>query len=214
MIAVIDMGLGNLDSVRQAFDRIGTKVRVTDDPECVAQATAVVLPGVGAFGDGMAGLRASKLIEPLRRHALEKRGPLLGICLGMQLLAEGSDEFGWHHGLGLMAGKVRQLRPRSSAYRVPNVGWCDVTFRSRSAPFASFAEPESFYFAHSYYLECDDRADVAGTIEYDGERIAVAIQRGNLIGVQFHPEKSQDAGLALVESFVRHVARQPQPAAA
>jgi len=125
----------------------------------------------------------------------------------MQLLADGSEEFGWHPGLGLISGRVRQLQPRSPAYRVPHVGWCDVAFRAPHPPFAGFAAGECFYFAHSYHLECDSDADIAGTIEYDGRAIVAAVRRNNLVGVQFHPEKSQDAGLALIESFVRHVAR-------
>ena len=209
MIVMIDMGLGNLDSVRQAFARVGAEVLVTDQPVPIREADALILPGVGAFGNGVAVLRQRGLIEPIRQHAMADRKPLLGICLGMQLFATEGEEHGLHDGLGMIPGRVVRFQPTSSEYRVPNMGWCDVTFDSTNPPFESFDRPETFYFAHSYHLRCDDPADVAATFEYDGQEVTAAIQRGSLLGVQFHPEKSQDAGLQIVESFVEHVVGQP-----
>lgn len=207
MIAMIDMDVGNLQSVLEAFRRIGTPVKVTACAEEVEQSSAVILPGVGAFGDGMASLQQKKLVEPLKRHALEKKKPLLGICLGMQLLAEEGEEHGLHTGLGLIRGRIVRLKPTEKGCRVPNMGWCDVTIMRRpSVLFADHSDGESFYFAHSYYLQCSDPSDIAATIEYGG-RLTVAIERNNILGVQFHPEKSQDAGLNVLASFLKHLQR-------
>ncbi len=205
MIVMIDLGVGNLDSVRRAFARVGCEVRVTDQPRPIEQATALILPGVGAFGDGMQQLHQRGFIDPIRHHAVDEKKPLLGICLGMQLLANESAEFGDHQGLGLIAGRCVKLQPSTSEFRVPNMGWCDVTFQSSEAPFDSFSAAEPFYFAHSYHLQCDDTRDVAATIDYDGQQITAAVQHDNLYGVQFHPEKSQDAGLQIVDSFVKRI---------
>lgn len=205
MIAMIDMGVGNLGSVLQAFRRIGTPVTVTTAPADVASARAVILPGVGAFGDGMACLKQHGLIEPLREHALAGK-PLLGICLGMQLLAETSEEHGHHEGLGLVRGRVVRLSPTDRTCRVPNMGWCDVRLENlRSVLFTGLSRSETFYFAHSYHLECDDRADVAATLSYGSARVTAAVEAGCLFGVQFHPEKSQDAGFLILAAFVNHV---------
>jgi glutamine amidotransferase len=204
MLAMINMQVGNLQSVLQAFRRIGTELELTDRPEGVAAARALILPGVGAFGDGMESLREKGLVEPLRRHVLEKKRLLLGICLGMQLLADESEEHGRHTGLGLITGRVVRLRPTTRECRVPNMGWCDVTLvdpaRSRFAP---AAHGSAFYFAHSYHLVCADPGDVAATIDYSGQSLTAAVERNTLFGVQFHPEKSQDAGLDVLASFVK-----------
>ena len=202
-ITIIDMDLGNLDSVCHSFQRVGAAIRVTQDPREIPASDALVLPGVGAFGDGMAGLERHGLCEPVRQFALHSGRPVLGICLGMQLLADASDEHGEHRGLALIPGRNRRLTPTSTEYRVPNMGWCDVTPRTSGAPFERVGEAESFFFAHSYHFECEDQQHVAATIEYDGRPIAAAVQAGNLVGVQFHPEKSQDAGLQVIDSFVR-----------
>lgn len=202
MIAMIDMGVGNLGSVLEAFARVGAPVQVTTDPGDVARAGAVVLPGVGAFGDGMVALRQHGLVEPLRRHALGARKPLLGICLGMQLLAEEGEEHGHHAGLGLIRGRVVRLRPDGPSCRVPNMGWCDVRPENPSALLFAGLGEDSFYFAHSYHVQCGEPADVAASIAYGAGRVTAALERGSLFGVQFHPEKSQDAGLRVLAAFV------------
>lgn len=204
MIAMIDMDMGNLQSVLEAFHRIGAEVVVTARPEDVETASAVILPGVGAFGDGMDSLGQRGLVEPLRRHALVERKPLFGICIGMQLLADEGEEFGLHRGLGLIRGRVTRLRPVAPGDRVPNMGWCDVTPAKREVLFAD-VEQDAFYFAHSYCLECVQPEDVAATFNYGGCRIAAAVERANIFGVQFHPEKSQDAGLNVLAAFVEHL---------
>jgi glutamine amidotransferase len=202
MIAMIDMGLGNLQSVSQALERVGGHVEVTTRVDDIGRADAVILPGVGAFGDGMASLHTHRLVEPIRDHVIRARKPLLGICLGMQLLAYFGEEYGRHEGLGLIAGVVRRLAPTTPGCRVPNMGWCDVTVtRPHSQLFNGIPNGEPFYFAHSYWLRCAEPADVAATIEYDGS-LTAAIERENVFGVQFHPEKSQDAGLSVLHAFV------------
>jgi imidazole glycerol-phosphate synthase subunit HisH len=205
MIAMIDMDMGNLQSVREALQRIGASVKVTDRPEDVEQADAVILPGVGAFGDGMTSLHVKRLVEPLRLHAFEKKRPILGICIGMQLMADEGEEHGLHKGLGMIRGRVVRLNPTEEGCRVPNMGWCDVKFKnSESKLFGGFQQSEAFYFAHSYHLQCSDSEDVAATIDY-GSPLTAAIEHDNIFGVQFHPEKSQDAGLNVLASFIKYV---------
>ena len=199
-IAMVDVGISNIGSVVEAFRRAGAPpLRVTRDPADLEDAPAVVLPGVGAFGDGMAALREHGLIEPIRRHA-ERGRPLLGICLGMQILGETSKEHGEHEGLGVVPGRTVRLTPAEPALRVPNMGWCDVSAARPGALFGEAGNGRSFYFAHSYRFEPTDSGDVAATIDYGGPVVA-AVERGPVLGVQFHPEKSQDAGLEVLESF-------------
>jgi imidazole glycerol-phosphate synthase subunit HisH len=207
LVHVVDLGISNIRSVLQAFARVGAHVRQLTDATELDEARAVVLPGVGAFNDGMARLESLGLIDRIRRHALERRRPLLGICLGMQLLADESEEHGRHEGLGILPGRVRRLAPTSPGHRVPNMGWCDVSpLRRCDALFPAAVGPRSFYFAHSYHLECADPEDVVATLDY-GAPVAAIVARGSSLGVQFHPEKSQDAGLDLLEAFALWISR-------
>jgi imidazole glycerol-phosphate synthase subunit HisH len=147
----------------------------------------------------MAALRRHGLVDPIRAHAARGK-PMLGICLGMQLLAEGSEEFGDHRGLGLIPGRVRRL-PVVPGVRVPNIGWCDLR-QTRATPlFADVADGAAFYFAHSFAMDCADAADSVGTIDFGPHQVTVACQRGAVFGAQFHPEKSQDPGLAFLARF-------------
>ena len=206
MIAMIDMGIANLRSVLEAFRRVGAEVKVTNRPEDIRDANAIVLPGVGAFGDGMLRLRQEGLVGPLRRHAIEMKKPLFGICLGMQLLADEGEEHGVHKGLGFIPGRVVRLKLTGPEFRVPNIGWCDVSFsRSQSILFDGLHDGEPFYFAHSYHLQCFNRAEEAATIDYGDIKLTAAIEHENVLGVQFHPEKSQDAGLHVLAAFVQYV---------
>jgi len=206
MLAVINMKVGNLRSVLEGFARVGATTRVVESSRDLESAEAIVVPGVGAFGDGIAQLVRHGWADVIRREVLDKHKPILGICLGMQLLADESDEHGSHRGLGLIRGKVLRLQPSTATERVPNMGWCDVTPVSRSSVLlGSASRPRTYYFAHSYAVSCGDAGDVAATLDYGGPTTAV-IERGNVFGVQFHPEKSQDAGLDVLDRFVRHVA--------
>ncbi|MCA1998189.1 MAG: imidazole glycerol phosphate synthase subunit HisH [Hyphomicrobiales bacterium] len=200
MITIIDSGIANIGSVLSALRRIEAPAETTRQPEMVARAQALLLPGVGAFGDGMASLEQNGLVDPIRRAAA--RGvPVLGICLGMQLLAEGSDEFGAHAGLGLVSGRAIRLQPQRPGERVPNIGWCDIRPRPEARLFKGIPPGASVYFAHSYHVVCHRDEDVAAEMAYGNGRITVAIERGRVFGAQFHPEKSQDAGLAMLAAF-------------
>ncbi len=201
-IYIIDYGMGNVQSVRNAFERLGCEVRVSDDPAALVDADALVLPGVGAFGEAMNNLRERQLIEPLRDAVLNQGMPLLGICLGMQLLADNSAERGSYSGLGLIPGQVREI-PVTPGYRLPHIGWNDVSVRQQAPLFDKLTEKSAFYFVHSYRFECDSRY-VAGMTDY-GTDVVAAIQRERIFGVQFHPERSQRKGLRLLRNFVNFI---------
>jgi glutamine amidotransferase len=201
MIAIVDYGMGNLRSVAKAFEFLGADVAVTSRPEDLAAAEKLVLPGVGAFCDGMKNLKSAGLEGPLRKEVLENKKPVLGICLGMQLFAIDSEEGGHHAGLGYLQAHVRRLRVEGTGLKVPHVGWNDVFPRSGAALFEKIPEKPSFYFVHSFAVECADGQDVAATCSYGGEFCA-AVQRENIYGVQFHPEKSQKDGMCVLRNFI------------
>ena len=197
MLALVDYGIGNLRSVEKALSAVGAEVQLTSDPDVVLAAERVVLPGVGAFRDGMQGLRERNLIESIL--ALLARGtPLLGICVGMQLLFEEGDEHGTHQGLGLFAGKVKRFEDADLI--VPHTGWNRI-LPSKQSSLLHGLEPGAYaYFNHSYY--CDARPeDTLSFTEY-GLRYSSMIQRGSIYGAQFHPEKSQQVGLTILRNFV------------
>ena len=199
MITIVDYGVGNVASLRNMLEYLGFQTDSASRPEEIESAARLILPGVGAFDHAMATLNARELGEPLRQAAA--RGtPLLGVCLGMQLLARGSEE-GGIAGLGLIDAAAERLAPDPAArLKVPNIGWVEVE-PVPGAPLFSKAEgPERFYFVHSYHLVCRDPADVAATIDYGGP-VTVAVSRGNVHGVQFHPEKSHRFGMRLLKAF-------------
>jgi glutamine amidotransferase len=200
-IVMIDMDMGNLGSVQEAFSRVGAQVDITTRAQDVKKAGIVIIPGVGAFGDGMESLSQNGLIEPILEHARDGK-PLIGICVGMQMLADTGEEYGLHRGLGLIKGVVRRLRPTDPKCRVPNMGWSDVSISRHGTLFANTKDCQAFYFAHSYYLDCEENEDVVARIEYSGQNIPVAVEHGNVFGMQFHPEKSQDVGLDVLESCI------------
>jgi glutamine amidotransferase len=205
LITIIDSGISNLGSVLAAMRRISAATEVTTDPTVVRSSSALLLPGVGAFADGMAALRKYGLIEPIL-EAGKAGKPILGICLGMQLLAEGSDEFGDHEGLGLIPGRVRKL-PTVPGLRIPNIGWCDMDIRRNATLFAGIDNGAPFYFVHSFHLVCAQQAHTAGTIAFGASPVTVAAEHGNIFGAQFHPEKSQDMGLTFLANFASYVKR-------
>jgi glutamine amidotransferase len=198
MIALIDYGIGNLRSVEKAFNSVGAQVYLTEDPAVIQSAEQVVLPGVGAFGDGMVGLRERGLVDVIKL-TVTKGIPLLGICLGMQLLFETSDELGAHTGLGLLPGHVQRFPDLGQ--KIPQTGWNQVSFLRESPLTYNLNEGDYAYFNHSYYCEPELLTDSIANTEY-GLTYASIVGRGRLYGVQFHPEKSQSVGLQILRNFV------------
>jgi imidazole glycerol-phosphate synthase subunit HisH len=198
MIAIVDYEMGNLRSVQKAFERVGHTATVTSDPAVLADAEKIVLPGVGAFRDAIAALRERRLVEPIRK-AIEGGKPFLGICLGLQLLFDTSYEGGEYDGLGIVPGKVVRFEVPAE-YKVPHMGWNQVNFRQRPEIFAGIDEGAHFYFVHSYYVVPRDASITATETDY-AFPFCSSISQGNLSAVQFHPEKSQAAGLRLLKNF-------------
>ena len=205
MLAIVDMRISNLRSVYNALRRVGVEAVLTSDPKVVGKADAIILPGVGAFANAIDYLRLTGLRDVLLQRAGRDGVPLLGICLGMQLLADISEEYGETAGLGLIPGRVVRLESTSADYRVPNIGWYETRPRPKSVLFKGLKAQPAFYFVHSYQFVCADPAHVAATIQFDSRPASAAVERDNVFGVQFHPERSQDHGLDLLESFARHV---------
>ena len=201
MLIIVDYGMGNLASVANAFAAIGAQPVVTNRPGDLAKASRVVLPGVGAFGEAMDRLREGGLIEPLREAVLTRRAPCLGICLGMQLLGESSSEHGAHVGLGWIEGAVTRLEPTDPSLHIPHTGWNTVTCPRPSAIFDGVRPQSTFYFVHSYHLVTTDPAATVGICEYGGD-VTAAVAKDHIFGTQFHPEKSQKHGLALLRNFL------------
>ena len=201
MIVIIDYGLGNLRSVAGAVEKLGYKAVVSGAVEDLERAEKLILPGVGAFGDGMRNLRARGLVEPLTRLALQQSRPILGICLGAQLFAREGHEFGRHQGLGWIDASVVRLDTGDSGLRIPHVGWNDLIRTRESLLYEGVPEDALFYYVHSYHVRFPDPAVVIGECEY-GTRFVAAFQQRNLYGTQFHPEKSQRAGLELLRNFL------------
>lgn len=200
-VVVVDYGVCNLDSVRRALEECGASVDVTGDPEALASADRILLPGVGAFPVAMGNLVDRGLDEAVVREA-RAGAPLLGICLGMQLLATTGTEDGTADGLGLVPAVVERLEPTDVDRRIPHVGWNEVTSVGDQPLFAGIAPGTDFYFVHSYQVRCADRSSVAATTPYAGGFVS-AVHLENVHGVQFHPEKSQAAGFALLRNFLR-----------
>lgn len=199
MIAIIDYGAGNLQSVRKALDFIGCEARVTDRPEDLETAEAAVLPGVGAFGDAMASLESRGLVDPVRAFIRQGK-PFLGICLGLQLLFDSSEESPGVKGLGVLPGKILRI-PDGEGLKVPHIGWNSLSFpNGRGRLFAGLSQEPYVYFVHSYYLKAEDPQIVAATTEY-GVTIHASVEKGNLFACQFHPEKSGAEGLQILQNF-------------
>lgn len=201
-IVVIDYGLGNLRSVRGAVSKLGFEAVVSADPADLERASKLILPGVGAFGDGMRNLARRGLVPILNRLVTAEHKPILGICLGAELMARDSVEFGHHEGLGWIDARVTRIAPREPELRVPHVGWNAVHQLRDDSMFENVPEGALFYFVHSYQIECDDATVLRGTAEYGGP-LTAAFRRASIWGTQFHPEKSQRHGLTLLGNFLR-----------
>jgi glutamine amidotransferase len=216
MIAIIDSGIANLRSVQKGFERVGHEAKIVEEPRLLSEAAGIVLPGVGAFADGIAKLSRHGFIEPLRR-AIEQGTPVLGICLGLHFLFSESEEFGLHKGMDLLPGRVRRfagdlpdpavpgtrqpgVRQPGPRLKVPHMGWNRVRVVRPAPILAGLPEEPFFYFVHSYYVEPADSNVTAGITEY-GRWFTSVIWRDNLFATQFHPEKSQAVGLQLLKNF-------------
>jgi glutamine amidotransferase len=207
MIAIVDYGMGNLRSVHKAVELVGAEARVISAPAGIRDAAKIILPGVGAFRDCMRNLAELDLLEPIIR-SIETGKPFLGICLGLQLLFEESDEFGLHKGMGVLPGKVTRFPDvirdpeAGEPLPIPHMGWNTVEIKKGTPLFAGIESGSYFYFVHSYYAIPQDPDDIAAVTPY-GIEFACAVQRDNIYAVQFHPEKSQEKGLRLLRNFGR-----------
>jgi len=208
VIAIIDSGIANLRSVQKGFERIGADAKVVDDPRTLRDASGIVLPGVGAFADGISKLQDGGFVEPLLR-AIEVGKPVLGICLGLHFLFSESEEFGHHAGLNVIKGRVIRFtdtalsgngREAGSRLKIPHMGWNRIRIERQAPIFKGIPDGAFFYFVHSYYVEPEDDSVIAATTEY-GLRFTSVLWRENLFACQFHPEKSQALGLQLLKNF-------------
>lgn len=198
MITMIDYGIGNYRSVQKALEFVGAQVHMTSDPDAIRHADKLVLPGVGAFGAAIDALRARRLDQPLL-DAVGGGTPLLGICVGMQLLLDESEELGHHTGLGLIPGSVRKF-PTGNGLKIPHMGWNQLEHNATSPLLANVDSGEYAYFVHSFHCDVADSADTIATTEY-GTSFSAIIGRGNIFGIQFHAEKSQHVGLQILRNY-------------
>ena len=199
MVAIIDYGAGNLQSVKKALDFIGAKSIITADENEINAASHIILPGVGSFGDAMHSIREKGLEDVIKKSA-DGSKHFLGICLGLQLLFESSEESPDVDGLGIFKGKIVTI-PKDNGLKVPHIGWNSVSLKQTDGIFENLRDNSYFYFVHSYYLKDADEKVVAGTTEY-GVPIQCAVQQGRVSATQFHPEKSSEAGLTILRNFV------------
>ena len=202
-VAIVNYGMGNLGSVRRALEDLGVDVAVASRPEALAEANRVILPGVGAFGEAMDRLREGGWVTALQRHVVAESKPLLGICLGMQMLATSSEENGVHQGLDLIPGRVRRLDALGCLLRIPHVGWNEVAHRPGTPLCSGIPQGTDFYFVHSFAFVADDPEDVHATTEY-GATVTAMVRRGHVFGTQFYPEKSSKAGRRVLANFLEY----------
>lgn len=206
MIAIIDSGIANLRSVQKGFERVEADAKVVEDPRTLRDASGIVLPGVGAFADGISKLQDGGFVEPLLR-AIEAGKPVLGICLGLHFLFSESEEFGHHAGLNIIKGRVVRFKNaavgairESPLLKIPHMGWNRIRIERQAPIFKGIPDGAFFYFVHSYYVQPEDKSVIAATTEY-GLQFTSALWRDNLFACQFHPEKSQALGLQLLKNF-------------
>lgn len=206
-IVIVDYKLSNLFSVAHACEYVGLETLITSDPKEVSEADALILPGVGAFADAMKNLDKFGLIEPMLNHIKNKK-PFMGVCLGLQLLFEESEEFGSHKGLGVFKGKIVKFPSENSKgakVRVPHIGWDKVKIKKETPLFDGFEDEEFMYFVHSYFAKPDDRDIIAASTNYEGIEFVSAVSKDNIFAVQFHPEKSGMNGPLLYKNFSKTI---------
>lgn len=198
MIAIIDYGAGNLQSVKKAFDFIGAESVITDNPEIINACDRILLPGVGSFGDAMDSMAKSGLVDTVKQNALSGK-PFLGICLGLQLLFEESEESPGVKGLGIFKGKIKKFSS-DMGLKIPHIGWNSLEIKQKDGIFKNIPENSYVYFVHSYYLQAEDKNDIATVTNY-GIDFHSAVGKNNIFATQFHPEKSGDVGLQILRNF-------------
>jgi len=201
LVAIVDYDMGNVDSVARAVEESGVRACITSEASVFEEATAIILPGVGSFGDGMDNIKKRGLVDILEKQVFENKVPFLGICLGMQLLAQKGYEGGEHAGLGWIDGEIIRLEPKGESLRIPHIGWNEVNYVKEDPFFNNIESGKDFYFVHSYYFHCQNSANILATTPYCGEFVC-AVKRDNIYGVQFHPEKSQKTGQQLLKNFL------------
>ena len=200
MVAIIDYDAGNIKSVQKAIEYLGEEVIITREPEVILNASRVILPGVGAFGDAMEKLHKYNLVDVIR-EVVKREIPFLGICLGLQLLFETSDETPGVQGLGILKGKIKRI-PDHGELKIPHIGWNSLAFPNRGRLYEGICEESYVYFVHSYYLDAEDKGIVVATTEY-GTTIHASVEQGNVFACQFHPEKSSSVGLKILDNFLK-----------
>jgi len=198
-VSIIDYGMGNLQSVANACTALGVKATIINTPDLLQEADRIILPGVGAFGDGMNNLEKRGWVEALESEVRINKKPFLGLCLGMQLLATTSSEYGCHAGFNWIPGTVERIP--NTTVRVPHIGWNDVCFSKKDGLFAGLGDSQVFYFVHSYMFRPSDPSVISGTCSY-GIDFAASIEMDNIYATQFHPEKSHKIGLAVLKNFL------------
>lgn len=200
MVAIIDYDAGNIKSVQKAIEYLGEEVIITRDPEVILNASRVILPGVGAFGDAMEKLHKYNLVDVIK-EVVKREIPFLGICLGLQLLFEASDETPGVQGLGILKGKIKRI-PDNGELKIPHIGWNSLVFPNKGRLYGGISKESYVYFVHSYYLDAEDKDIVVATTEY-GTTIHASVEQGNVFACQFHPEKSSSVGLKILDNFLK-----------
>lgn len=200
MVAIIDYDAGNIKSVQKAIEYLGEEVIITRDAEVILNASRVILPGVGAFGDAMDKLHKYNLVDVIR-EVVKREIPFLGICLGLQLLFETSDETPGVQGLGILKGKIKRI-PDNGELKIPHIGWNSLSFPNKGRLYEGIPQESYVYFVHSYYLDAEDKDIVVATTEY-GTTIHASVEQGNVFACQFHPEKSSSVGLKILDNFLK-----------
>lgn len=205
MVGIVDYGMGNLMSVYNAFDYLGTDVVICKKPEDLDSVDRIVIPGVGAFKDCIEKLHSENFVNELNLQVLQKKKPTLGICLGMQVMAKISLEGGKYEGLGWFDAEVIKLHPHQElGLKIPNIGWNEISFNKSVPLFNNLPELPDLYLVHSYYMACNEPENMVASYEY-GHTVTAAVLKDNIFATQFHPEKSQDYGLSILENFIKWI---------